>query len=291
MKRHMEHLSLRVLTFIIAMGLCFSCDSEEELFLEIEPETSSFIYVSHTRLDTNDGIYAPVYDIDFSHFDMTLLGGDLAASSFADEAIKNELDSVFDLKRPQTLWSPGNHDGATVNQWEEATLKNKYHAYSDYDVTFITLDSQDSLSSIVGEQKDFLLQTLDTLQTSSVLIMTHKLIFMVDHPVMDSQIATVCNAGKGDCYHCHNENNFYDDIYDKILEVKNRGVEVLWVGGDLGFKTAEFQYIDDNGIIFLGNGIGFNREWNKVLLFKKQFNSPISYEFVSTDLITQINSY
>lgn len=247
---------------------------------------SSYIYIAHTRVNSNDGIYDKVYDIDFSQYDMTLLGGDLAMNSFTTREgleVLPHLDSIFDFKSPTTLWSIGNHDKTSDKRFYDKTRKHKYHAYQRDDVTFITLDSQDSLSSIVGKQKEFLFSVLDTLQTSSILLMTHKLIFMNDHSELDTQIHKVCNANKGSCYHCHNPNNFQKEIYPKLLELKNRDKQIVWVGGDLGYKTSEFEYIDEQGIIFLGNGLWYPKDWNKVLLFSKKKKKPLEYKFVHID--------
>ncbi len=272
--------------FLIAFVLLFFSCKESV----IDPP-GSYIYVAHTRLNSNDSLYSKVYDIDFSNYDMTLLGGDLAMSSFSKRrVILPHLDSIFDFKNPNTIWSIGNHDNVSDKRFYEATLRNKYHVYQKDDVTFITLNSQDSLSSIVGKQKEFLFSVLDTIQTRSVLLMTHKLIFMNDHPVLDEKISKVCNANKGDCFHCHNANNFYTTVYPKLLEVKNRGIQVLWVGGDLGYKTSEFEYIDDQGIVFLGNGFWFKKDWNKVLLFSKVKDAALEYKFVHVDSLLQEQS-
>lgn len=266
------------LFFITVVMFLFSCEES------IVDTPNSYIYLAHTRLNTNDSVYHKVYDIDFSKYDMTLLGGDLSMSSFSkSKVVLPHLDSIFNFKSPATLWSVGNHDNTSDKKFYETTLKKKYHAYQKDDVTFITLNSQDSLSSIVGEQKDFLFSVLDTIQTRSVLLMSHKLIFMNDHPVLDGRIAEVCNANKGECYHCHNVNNFYQEVYPKLLEVKTRGIQVLWVGGDLGYKTSEFEYVDDQGIVFLGNGFWFPKDWNKVLLFSKATDEQLSYKFVHID--------
>ncbi len=248
-------------------------------------KTSSFLYLAHTRVKTNDSVYHKVYDIDFTEYDMLLLGGDMAVNSFAQQKITAHLDSIFDFKKPTTLWSVGNHDKTSDENFYTTTLKQKYHVYQKDDVTFITLDSQDSLSSIVGKQKDFLFSVLDTIQTSSVLLMTHKLIFMNDHPILDSKIAKICNANKGTCFHCHNPNNFQKEIYPKLLELKDKGKQIIWVGGDLGYKTSEFEYIDPQGIVFLGNGFWYPKDWNKVLLFSKTKNNPLHYKFVHIDSI------
>lgn len=276
---------IRVVGFLVIVVFINSCSGV------LDSPNTHLIYLSHTRLEANDSVYKPVYNIDFSKFDMTLLGGDLAANSFANETVTRHLDDTFDFKNPSTLWSIGNHDETTLDRWERATLKKKYNATSIHDITVIVLNSQDSLSSIVGSQKEFLFNTLDSLHTNTIILMTHKLIFMNDHPVMDAMINTSCNAGKGDCFYCHNENNFQDVIYPKLLELKNKGVQVIWVGGDLGYKKSQFEYVDKNGITFLGNGVWYPEEGNKALIFSKQGLSPMTYAFVSLDSISLINRY
>ena len=258
--------------------IAVSCVSNSE-----QAGAHHFIYLAHTRMNHNDSIYKKVYDIDFSKFEMTLLGGDLALNSFKNDVIVRHLDSVFDFKNPNTLWSIGNHDDIPNKKFFKTTFKNKFHAYQKDDVTFITLNSQDSLSSIVGEQRDFLFTVLDTLQTTSVVVMTHKLIFMNDHPIMDAQINKVVNGKKGTCFHCHNTNNFNDSVYPKLKELSDQGVQIIWVGGDLGYETSHFEYMDEYGVVFLGNGFWYPKAWNKILLFSKKAEMPLKYTFVPID--------
>ena len=271
----------RLLIGFACVTFFFACN--ENTMRDLAEDPSSFIYVAHTRLDDNRGIYPKIYDIDFSKYEMTLLGGDLAANSFSNAAIIQHLDSVFDYKSPRTLWSIGNHDKTSDARFLKTTLKRKYHAYEAHDVTFITLDSQDSLSSIVNEQKDFLIATLDSLETTTVLIMTHKLIFMNGHPVMDADIEAVCNGRRGDCFHCHNPNNFQSEIAPRLREVQARGVQVIVVGGDLGYKQSSYEYVDPSGIVYLGNGMWYPKDWNSALIFSKRPKTPMSYSFVAID--------
>lgn len=270
--------------FLIAiafLGLLFGCN--ETSLGEAVETPSNFIYVAHTRLDDNRGIYSKIYDIDFSQYEMTLLGGDLAANSFSNPEIIAHLDSVFDVKSERTLWSIGNHDNTSEARFLKTTLKPKFHSYKAHDVTFITLDSQDSLSSIVNDQKEFLMTALDSVTTSTVLIMTHKLIFMNGHPVMDASIETVCNGRRGDCFHCHNPNNFQAEIAPRLKELQERGVQVIVVGGDLGYKQSSFEYVDPSGIVYLGNGMWYPKDWNSALIFSKLPQKPMTYSFVAID--------
>lgn len=254
----------------------------------VESKASSedfFIYLSHTRLGTNDSIYKKVYDIDFSKYSFRLLGGDLAKKSFENEKIINHLDSIFDLKSRSTLWSLGNHDNTSDSNFYKYTEKKKYGLYQGQDVSFVILDSQDSLSSIVGNQKQFLFEVLDTVTTSKVIILSHKLIFMDQHEVMDTLINEVCNGKKGDCFYCHNTNNFKKEIYPEILKLHEKGKEVYWIGGDLGGKTSQFEYRDKNGIVFLGNGLWHENNANYVLLFKNK--KRMKYRFVHIDTLLE----
>ena len=65
---------------------------------------------------------------------------------------------------------------------------------------------------------DFLFEVLDTIQQSNhLIILHHKLIWMYDHDVLESQISSVSNADLGGCFNCINPNNFYSEIYPKLV--------------------------------------------------------------------------
>ena len=281
------YAELRILIVSLFILGCSGKTSNSEDSVNENPAaivSENYIYLSHTRLDTNDGVYSKIYDINFDDFDMTLLGGDLAEESFENNDITAHLNAVFDLTNKNTLWSIGNHDRTTNQRFREVTNKNKYHFRNKNDIAFITLDSQDSLSSIVGAQKEFLFGVLDTVSSKSIVVLSHKLIFMNEHPFMDPLINTVCNGKKGDCYYCHNDNNFQSEIYPKFLDAKNRGIDIYFIGGDLGYKTSTFEYIDTNDITFLGNGIWYLNEDNQVLLLNNT-NGLLTYNFAPIDTL------
>ena len=260
-----------------------SMNSNSDPLISRSSDEQHFIYLSHIRLDTNDGIYSKIYDIDFSNYNYKLLGGDLAPISFKDENIQNHLDSILDLKNKNTLWSIGNHDNTSNKRFRKFTNKNKYGIYQSQDVSFIVLNSQDSLGSIVGRQKEFFFNALDTLSSKKIIFMSHKLIFMDQHPQMDGLINVVCNGRKGSCNYCHNSNNFMSEIYPRLKELRQDGKEILWIGGDLGKKVTKFEYVDDSGIIFLGNGVWYKKKNNAVLLLRN--SKKLTYNFVDIDTL------
>ena len=59
---------VKVFVLILFLMLFISCSK-----LTDDPG-ESYIYISHPRINSNDGIYDKVYNIDFSSYDMILLG-------------------------------------------------------------------------------------------------------------------------------------------------------------------------------------------------------------------------
>lgn len=270
----------RVSILFLCSQLILGCSNFEASSNE---DDTILLYLAHTRSAKNDSIVPTLYDLDVDNFDITMLGGDLATYSFED-GMEEHLDSIFNFKKPNVLWSVGNHDDATNEVYYKTTNKHKQHLYQFNDISVITLDSQDSLSSIIGTQKEFLFAALDTVSTQHIIILTHKLIFMDRHPVMDKDINKVCNGNKGDCYYCHNPNNFQEEIYPILERLQNKNI--IWIGGDLGFKKTRYEYVDKAGITFLGNGMDYKRSHNEVILFRKTADT-LTYSFVSIDSLNK----
>jgi hypothetical protein len=278
---------MRCLIFSVILFFA-ACSQNRDLIENSKNSRKNYIYLSHTRLNSNESIFNKVYDLNLKYYDMILLGGDLGNITFKDSLIFH-LDSVLDLKNENTLWSIGNHDDTTNENFNIHTGKNKYDYFTDSNATIITLDSQDSLSNIIGKQKKFLFDILDTIQTKNIIILSHKLIFMDKHPVMDSLINKICNGKKGDCFYCHNPNNFQSEIYPKLLKAKRSGKNIYWIGGDLGVKTSSFEFVDNQNIVFLGNGLWFSNQKNSVLIFSS-FESNLKYKFVDLDSLIKYQS-
>lgn len=246
----------------------FSCKKEDVIVIPVS-ESKSYLHLSHTRTNSNPSMDSVVEKVDFRKFDMLWLGGDLAHLTSADDATMTHVDSIFDIGNINTLWALGNHDYTDLNRVEEYTNRPPYYSMNQDGITFIILDTQDSLSNIIGAQKDFLLGVLDTIQESThLVILHHKLIWMYGNAYLEPQISSISNGGLGSCFYCINPNNFNSEIYPKLVEIKQRGIEVLCIGGDIGFKVTEFEYQTSEGIYFLASGITNNEKNNKALLFQ-----------------------
>jgi len=212
-----------------------------------------------------------------------LLGGDLTHLTSLDDVVMSHVDSIFDLSSPNTLWALGNHDYSDLNRVEQYTGRKAYYAYFKNDITFVVLDTQDSLSNIVGSQRVFLNSVLDTIQKSShLVILHHKLIWMNGNSTLEPQIPSVSNGVAGNCFYCLNPNNFNSEFYPKLKTLKQNGVNVICIGGDIGFLTKEFEYTTPDGIHFLASGIATGTSGNKALLLTHDLtNNQLSWEFKS----------
>jgi len=199
---------------------------------------------------------------------MLWLGGDLAYLTSADDETMTRVDSIYGIANPNTLWALGNHDYTDLNRIEKFTNRPAYYSTNQNGITLVVLDTQDSLSNIVGAQKDLLLEVLDSIEESShLIILHHKLIWMYDNDDLEPQITSVSNGDFGTCIYCLNPNNFNSEIYPELVKVKERGVEVICIGGDIGKYTNKFEYLTSEGIYFLASGINSGEENNKALTF------------------------
>ena len=74
---------------------------------EIPPKINTYIHISHTREALNPDMDTVVEVTSFTNFDMTWLGGDLAYLTSEDVETMDNVNSVFDLSSPNTLFSLG----------------------------------------------------------------------------------------------------------------------------------------------------------------------------------------
>lgn len=256
-----------------------SCDPIKMIDDPVDPtpalqDSLQFLHVAHTRMNSNGEFNEPLTQVDFSKYDVLLLGGDLASNTSIDSRPMDSLDHVFDFASENTLWALGNHDYDDLDLVKEYTGRPPFYTYTKEKVTFLVLDTQDSMSNFVGEQLEMIKNVVDTLSYSTHLVLLHhKLIWMYGNAELESEISMVSNGQAGECFWCINPNNFYPDVYPLLLDVEEQGIEVLCIGGDLGFYSKTFQYETPEGIDFLGAGMNLGDEENPVLLLKYDFTT------------------
>lgn len=272
---------------VFILILFFSCSKNQILdeVIDEAPLISNYLHLSHTRTNTNPAIDSIVERLDYTKFDMLWLGGDLAQLTSINDETMMHVDSIFNVGDDNTLWSLGNHDTSDLERVEQYTNRPSYYATHKNKITFIILNTQDSVSSILAEQKEFTFSVLDTIQKSThLVVLHHKLVWMYNNKVLEPQISDISNGGLCDETYCINPNNFNTEIYPRLIEIKERGIEVLCIAGDIGFKAKEFEHVTPEGIHFLASGIRSNTAGNKALVFNHdRTNDSLSWRF--TDLL------
>ncbi|TAH40128.1 MAG: hypothetical protein EYC69_12025 [Bacteroidetes bacterium] len=264
----MKIFSFYFLLFFLLISTSSCRKNKKDNPADPEHTIVKYLHLSHTRTNTNPTMDSTVEAMSFSAYDMLWLGGDLASTSSSDDSTMNHLDSIFNLGSPNTLWSLGNHDYSDLQRVQNYTGRNPFYSYFKNGITIIVLDTQDSLSNIIGAQKVFFDAVTDTLDRSShLIVLLHKLIWMYGDSVFEPQIPSVTNGGFGNCFYCVNPNNFNTEIYPKLLSLKQRGINVICVGGDIGFNVKEFSHVNNDGIVFLASGINAGSSGNSGLVF------------------------
>ncbi len=200
---------------------------------------------------------------DFSEFDGVWLGGDVCSEAMLNYSTVEYIDGIFNLGNPETHWSLGNHDARQLNwEWcEEFTNRKTYYAYTSNGITRIVMNSNlvPTNCEMLDEQFDIITAVCDTISMSSnlILLMHHGLwrgVPEIPPPITFAQSDLVYwNAN------CDSVNTqFVDVIYPKLVEVKQRGIDVTCIMGDMGSQLKKFDMFSADSVRFMGCGLHEN---------------------------------
>lgn len=264
---------------VLFLVLLNSCKKDSPTIPANEPK--KILSLGHTRTGADFEIDEEVAQIDFNQFELLLLGGDLSVESSQDSAVLNWLDQVYDIGNQNTLWALGNHDYANPALIPDFTNRPLFYSHSWKNITFIVLDTQESSSNMTTPQVQLINSVIDTLsETKYLVLLHHKLMWMSGHPELESQIGEVANGQAGSCGYCTNPNNFYEAVYPKLLEAKENGIEVICLGGDIGFQVKSFEYLTSDGIWFLASGINTFEAGSEALVFEHdEMTAALTWRF------------
>lgn len=260
-----------------------SCRHENNIEVESKEEFD-FLFLSHTYIRDwqHMDIDPLVKQIDFNNYDLLFLGGDLLEHTTQYADTFEWVNTIFKLDQPKTLWAVGNHDYDNVQMIQDLTNQPLYYARYFKGITFLVLDTQDSLSNFTGDQLQLIRNVSDTLKVSTHLILImHKLVWMADGGTLESMADSVCNGGLGTCFYCLNENNFYTEVYPRLVDLKNNGVKVTCLAGDIGLTVQKFEHTTMEGINFLATGLCSGCAINYGMRFKWISSAKeLTYEYV-----------
>jgi hypothetical protein len=252
-----------------------------------------FIFVPHPRSDdqVNQSVYSGIAEIDFTKYDVIMLGGDITYNTSKDSATLAYCDNLFDLGNPNTLWCFGNHDVQSGHRdlIKKFTGRESYYSYSRDGVTFMVLDTEldaNSFSStfIKGNQLQMVKDVCDSITDSRYLILLHhRFMWMINSDYFKSRLTDSIAASSRSM----DTTNFYSDIYPLLQTVRNKGIQVLVFGGDK--SKINVAYSPEDGITFyaarLSTDIPDNVN-NVIVVSYSLPNKELTWNFVPLSEVT-----
>jgi len=280
-----------IIVFSTSMILLVNCFSS--LYAQSK-DTLTYVFFGHTYQWGSGGnrVDYRIENMDLSQFDRIWLGGDICSESSLEYSTLAYIDNLFDLGKPGNHWALGNHDTRNGNlEWiEEFTGRPTYYTHSENHITTIVMNG--TITPLDCENLDKQYKMIENVCDT---ISSGYLIFLVHHGIYTDVPGVLNPAAYGNSHLKSWIANCYDDsaayikaIYPMLVNVENKGVEVMHIMGDVSYQS--FYGISDDGIEYFGSGI--NNSYNmhlgipittpdKVLVFKHVLSTnELTWEFV-----------
>ena len=230
--------------------------------------------------------------MDLSRFDRIWLGGDICSEASLEYSTLAYIDNLFNVGKPGNHWALGNHDTRNGNlEWiKEFTRRPTYYAHNENGITTIVIDGTITPLDCENLNKQYKMieNVCDTITTGYLLFLVHHGIY-TDVPGIPNPNIYGHTHLKSWIANCYDDSAAYmDAIYPMLINVENKGVEVLHIMGDVGDNY--FYGISDDGIEYFGSGINNSSNMlmgipitspDFVLVFKHVISTNnLSWEFV-----------
>jgi len=220
--------------------------------------TRQYLFIGHPRSDTpGEIVQREVERIDYSAFDLLLLGGDYTLNGTGTRQTVSYLDAIFDFSSPATLAALGNHDTANKSYLTEVTGRPRSYAQVTNGITFVVLDTTDDSRNILGAELQMLAAAVAAMPANShLVIIHHHIIWLTDNAI--------------NCEHYGDNNfiaassstlsglNFYSAVYPLLLQARAKGGEVICLAGDRTGSRTEVYFIEPTtveGVRFIAAGL------------------------------------
>lgn len=238
-----------------------SCGGQEDMSV-----TKRFLYLGHAYDHHGEGrrVDPRLENLDYSAFDRILLGGDLCSEAMQQRSTLAYLDSLFDLASPDTYYILGNHDARNGNHLWFHQFTQRPSFYTTSESGLVTLVLNTTLNPADCEQLDaqyeLLKSVCDTIAEASHLLVLH-------HHAISLDVPGIPHPWKmANWPYLHWDANCDDQdpsylvaIYPFLKQVHARGIEVINVMGDTGFRVKKVEAVSEDGIHYLASGIDNSR--------------------------------
>lgn len=261
--------------FFLGLFLClYACQNQNP------PQRFLFIGHGYQWVEAGDRMDYRLELIDFEQYDQIWLGGDICAKTSRTPGALEYLDSIFDLASPTVHWSLGNHDlpetGADLHPSQFTHRKTYY--YSEHDSLGVLvlntnlfiwpLSKPGGPTASAMEEQTQLVRQLGTHPPaiSHLVVLHHRCLLTNQMAGGDLKMDTIFNdykpmlKGRME----EEESTFENTFWPYFQQLQKAGIQVVFVGGDLGMQAKQFAYQTEEGVWFLGAGINNTvPEWHR----------------------------
>ncbi len=265
------------------------------------------MFAGHTYQWFSDGskVDARLVELDKSGYDRIWLGGDICSEAMLNYSTMVYIDSLFDIEAPGNHYALGNHDtrNGNLDWYREITGRETYYAYNENGITTILMNTCIVPSDCEHLDRQFRMieNVCDSIENSShlILIMHHAIWDNVPGlPPPSAYSHTEFPYWNANCYYREN-NSFTGAIYPLLKNVKERGIEVICINGDMGANGKTFYQQSDDGIHFMGCGLDNSRYTDpyelalqpkdRLLIFEHDIeNRKLSWSFQDLDSLLEL---
>lgn len=236
-------------------------------FLFAQNDTLTYGFFGHPyRWGDATKIDVRIENMDTSQFDGIWLGGDVLSEASLLYSNFEYLDGLFDLSKPSNHWALGNHDirNRNIEWYKEFTKRESYYAHSTKGLTTLVLNGNLSPLNCEDLDKQFeIIKTVcDTISEGFLVILVHHGIYS-NVPGVDEPTSYGHSRLENWMANCYDDSASYlNAIYPMLVEVEQRGVQVMHIMGDVGANKKFYYGESADGIEFFGSGI--NNSYNEL---------------------------
>ncbi len=275
-------ISIKFLIIFFLLVIGFSLQAQD---------TIQYLFVGHCYQRGTNGTRVDyrIEQLDKSVYEGVWLGGDVCSEAMLNYSTVQYIDSVFHLGSSETHWALGNHDARNGN-WEwytEFVGQKTYYAYSSHGITRVVMNTNivPVNCEMLNEEYEIISNVCDTISESKYLILLMHHGIWEGVPGLPSPSSYAQSNLKYWNANCDSvDTPFYKVVYPKLVDVKNRGIEVICVLGDMGSGPKKFEMDSDDGIHFLGCGLYYNEPDNNVLTFTYTLpDQKLTWQFDNLD--------
>ncbi len=253
----------------------------------LHAQSLRFLFLGHSYDWTNDegdAVDSRILQLDLDEYDGFWFGGDICANTSLDPHTWKQLDETFDFKNPLTHIALGNHDyrDDNVHLYYGASGKSDFYTSNIHSIVLSVINTNLNASDCQSLDKQYkMLSTVtDSItEASHYILMMHHQIFTEISGLSDFTSNGSCANYQMTCTGVSRK--FEDTIYPKLIELENRGIEVIVLVGDTGWHKGG-HWTSDDGIDFIASGI--NNSYYKA-------NAPKQIQALEKDKVLEFEFY